>query len=230
MARYKLGSEEHLEVKCPHCKVEFHDQRRVVDVGSDADGPSAIAKRRCSACNRDIVYLDRLENTGAPDSVVESTLLWPKKSARPPAPPEVPAQYAEDYNETSLVLADSPKASAALGRRCLQNILREKAGVKHSSLANEIQEVLDKNLLPSYLADDLDAIRNIGNFAAHPIKSQTTGAVLPVEPGEAEWNLDVIAALFDFYFVGPAKAQARRAALNQKLKDANKPPMKSRTP
>ena len=217
-------------MKCPHCRVEFHDNRRLVDVAQDADGPRALARRRCSGCNREIIYLDHIELVGTPNSVVDSTLLWPKKSTRPPAPSEVPALYAEDYNEAALVLADSPKASAALSRRCLQNILREKAGVKHSSLANEIQEALDKNLLPPYLADDVDAIRHIGNFAAHPIKSQTTGAVLPVEPGEAEWNLDVIEALFNFYFVAQAKALARRAALNRKLQDAGKGPMKSSNP
>ena len=30
----------------------------------------------------------------------------------------------------------------------------------------------------------------------------------------------------DFYFVGPAKAKAKRDALNVKLNDAGKPPMK----
>ena len=112
----------------------------------------------------------------------------------------------------------------------MQNILREKAGATERDLAQQIQTVLNSGPLPSYLADDVDAIRNIGNFAAHPIKSQHTGEVVPVEPGEAEWDLDVIEALFDFYFVGPAKRQARRDALNQKLMDAGKPPMKSSNP
>lgn len=109
-------------------------------------------------------------------------------------------------------------------------MLREKAGTTERDLAKQIQSVLDSEKLPTYLADDLDAVRNIGNFAAHPVKSQTTGAVLPVEPGEAEWNLDVVEALFDFYFVGAARAQARRDALNQKLNDAGKGPMKSSNP
>jgi len=80
--------------------------------------------------------------------------------------------------------------------------------------------------LPSYIIDVIDAIRNIGNFAAHPLKSEKTGEILPVEPVEAEWNLDVIEALFDFYFVQPAVARKKRAALDQKLKEAGKKPMK----
>ena len=66
----------------------------------------------------------------------------------------------------------------------------------------------------------------IGNFAAHPIKSNSTGEIVEVEIGEAEWLLDVLELLFDFYFVQPAITKAKREALNQKLLDAGKPPMK----
>ncbi|HNX34252.1 MAG TPA: DUF4145 domain-containing protein [Kiritimatiellia bacterium] len=131
-----------------------------------------------------------------------------------------------DYLEACMVLPDSAKASAALSRRCLQHLLREKASVKHQDLAKEIQEVLDSRTLPTYLADGLDAIRVIGNFAAHPIKAQSTGEIVPVEQGEAEWTLDVIEALFDFYFVQPDLILQKRAELNKKLASAGKPPMK----
>lgn len=91
---------------------------------------------------------------------------------------------------------------------------------------NEIQQVLDGGKLPSPIAENIDAVRNIGNFAAHPSKSTSTGEIVPVEPHEAEWNLDVLESLFDFYFVQPARAKAKRDALNKKLQDANRPPMK----
>jgi hypothetical protein len=68
-------------------------------------------------------------------------------------------------------------------------------------------------------------VRQIGNFAAHPIKSTSTGEIVDVEEGEAEWNLDVLESLFDFYFVQPAIAAKRKADLNKKLKDAGKPPI-----
>ena len=120
----------------------------------------------------------------------------------------------------------SPKASAALSRRCLQNLLRDAAKVKHSDLSKEIQEVLDSNALPSHLAESIDSIRIIGNFGAHPNKSLSTGEILPVEPHEAEWNLEVLEELFDFYYVKPAVTAAKKTALNAKLGDAGKPPMK----
>ena len=55
------------------------------------------------------------------------------------------------------------------------------------------------------------------------MKSTVTGAIVDVEEGEAEWNLDVLESLFDFYFVQPALTAKRKAVLNQKLKEAGKP-------
>lgn len=153
-------------------------------------------------------------------------MVWPKGTARASVPSEVPADIVEDYREACLVLGDSPKASAALSRRCLQILLRGAAGVIQGDLSSEIQQVIDGGKLPTWIAENIDTIRNIGNFAAHPNKSTSTGEIVPVEPGEAEWNLDVLESLFDFYFVQPAHAKAKRDALNKKLADAGKPPLK----
>lgn len=145
---------------------------------------------------------------------------------RPPCPTQVKPSLAEDYNEACLVLNDSPKASAALSRRCLQNLLREAAKVKPDDLAREIQQVLDSGVLRSEISEGLDMVRAIGNFGTHPIKSKQTGEIMPVEPGEAEWNLDVLESLFDFYFVQPAILKEKKDALNKKLAEAGKPPLK----
>lgn len=224
-------------MKCPHCSTAFAENIGYHDFAQSTEAWKWQMRHTCcAACGKLIVKLarqDRIDGYDDSGQLRQSQggdwtewMVYPKGTTRGPIPPEIPAGFAEDYREACLVLDDSPKASAALSRRCLQNILREKAGTKHSNLFNEIQEVLDNGQLPSYLADDIDAIRNIGNFAAHPVKSQNTGAVMPVEPGEAEWNLDVVEGLFDFYFVAPARAQKKRDALNQKLREAGKNPMK----
>jgi hypothetical protein len=153
-------------------------------------------------------------------------MVHPKAAARTALSTDVEQKYAADYSEACLVLSDSPKASAALSRRTLQLLLREKAGVKPSDLSKEIEQVLASGKLPSQLGDAIDAIRNLGNFAAHPMKSTNTGEILDVEPGEAEWLLDVLEGLFDYYFVQPAVLQRKKDALNKKLAEAGKPAMK----
>lgn len=212
-------------MKCPHCLVAFNDKQSHKDVfrENDKDGWWELERRRCPECDKLILHLRNSSSGGNAKSFV---LVRPRASERP-CPIEVPEKYSEDFKESALVLSDSPKASAALSRRCLQNILREEAKTKSKDLAEQIDEVITNNLLPPYLADDLDVVRNIGNFAAHPIKSKQTGEVLPVEPGEAEWNLDVLETLFDFYFVLPEQNKKKKTALNLKLQEAGKPQLKN---
>jgi Domain of unknown function (DUF4145) len=105
-------------------------------------------------------------------------------------------------------------------------VLREKADVKPTNLDNEIQQALDSKALPTHLAEAIDAVRVIGNFAAHPIKSKSTGGIVDVEDGEAEWLLDTLEGLFDFFFVQPLMLQRKKDALNKKLGEIGKPPLK----
>ena len=79
--------------------------------------------------------------------------------------------------------------------------------------------------LPSHLVDSLHAVR-AGNIAAHTQKSSSSGDVVDVEPGEAEWNLDTLEGLFDFYYVQPAKTAARKAALNAQQQAIRKSPVR----
>lgn len=211
------------KMKCPHCITAFHEIRESIAIGEDDYFNWTISKRLCPQCRRLILIL---HSQNKRYRQYQEYLCYPKVPSRSPLSPEVPENFSRDYSEACLTLVDSPKASAALSRRCLQHLLREEAKVKHGSLADEIQQVLDAGKLPSHLLDSLDAVRNIGNFAAHPIKSKASGEIIDVEPGEAEWNLDVLESLFDYFFVQPAILKKKRAALNAKLKEAGKPEMK----
>lgn len=210
-------------MKCPHCLIEYHDDPKPTFICQDSEGHWYVIARNCPSCSRANLNLLR-QRTYSPRIPINSTdqiLVWPKGANRPPAPVEVPEAFASDYREACLVMPDSPKASAALSRRCLQHILREKAGVTRSALANEIQEVVSDGSLPSDIAESIDYIRTIGNFAAHPIKSQASGEIVPVEPGESEWCLDVIEMLFDFYFVRPEVIKGKRESIEIKISGSN---------
>ncbi len=212
-------------MKCPHCLTSYHPQFKYHNLESDKYFFWKVYWQQCPSCLRYVIELERSPDKNFGYSV-ESFLVYPKTISRAPLSNEIPDDFAKDYKEACLVMTDSQKASAALSRRRLQNILREKAGVKKSDLNNEIDQVLSSKQLPTHLAGAIDAIRTLGNFAAHPIKSTNTGEIVDVEPGEAEWLLDVLEGLFDFYFVQPAELARKRDALNKKLTDAGKPPMK----
>lgn len=218
-------------MKCGHCLIEFFPTDEIFLLGEDSEGSWAVIKNVCPSCKK--FNLDLVKGTvGLKEKkpIIVKTIFRstfrPKNGSRPPCPREVPTTISEDYNEACIVLVDSPKASAALSRRCLQNLLREAAKAKKSNLFNEIQEVLDSNTLPSHLSRAIDAIRNIGNFAAHPEKSKITGQIVPIEPEEAEWNLEVLESLFDFYYVQPTLSANKIASLNKKLTEAGKTAMR----
>ncbi|MGX9143679.1 DUF4145 domain-containing protein [Mesorhizobium sp. 128a] len=148
---------------------------------------------------------------------------------RGPVPKEIPSTVAVDYIEACRVLSISPKASAALARRCLQAVLRAH-GYSAKDLAKEIDMLLGEadttKAIPITLRTAVDGIRNFGNFSAHPITDVTTLQIIDVEPEEAEWCLEVLEECFEHFYVRPAHAAARKAALDAKLAAAGKLPSK----
>lgn len=187
----------------------------------------------CPECLGKLVvhYLQRKKTAdGAPVPIEQQReeyvgLVFPRKHARKAVPPEVLKEFVQDYDEAWLVLDESAKASAALSRRLLQRIFHEHYKIKERDLLSEIQSFLSFHKPPSYLSEPLDAVRIIGNFAAHPIKNTHTGAIVDVEPGEAEWLIELVGTLFDFGFVQPERQKQRTVALNAKLAAAGKPTM-----
>lgn len=209
---------------CPHCQTivlfEEADRRRVGRVQGDILDITAV---RCPHCAKITVTIERGHESAGRFTSDQEHVVWPLRAARP-VPSEVPTEIAADYEEAVIVLGLSPKASAALSRRCLQAVLREAGNATQQNLSKQIDAVRPD--LPAYVAESVDYIRNIGNFAAHPTKDKSSGQIVDVEPGEAEWNLDVLDMLFDHYYVKPLQARKKRDALDAKLKAAGKPPMK----
>ena len=214
-------------MKCPHCAVHFHDNwvdawlhygRNVTDW--------RYRMAYCPGCKQGTIEL-------APHTRDDEAPNWrqvhPIGSNRGPVPAEVPKAIARDYTEACQVLPLSPKASAALSRRCLQSMLHAN-GYQAKDLAKEIDQLLAEKdplkALPRSVRETVDAIRNFGNFSAHPIDDKTSLQIIEVEPHEAEWCLEVLEDLFEHFYVGPAAAAAKKAALNAKLNAAGRQPSK----
>ena len=159
----------------------------------------------------------------------QEEVIYPKRRTKPLSS-DVPTRYRDDFNEAFACLDASPKASAAVSRRILQDVLENHYNISAGNLASQIDAFIARQDVPPYLTEQVDAVRNIGNFAAHPLKSTHTGEVLDVEPGEAEWLIGTLEALFDFAFVQPERLKRQRAQLNQKLSEAGKPPLKGEIP
>jgi len=141
-------------------------------------------------------------------------------------PCEVPDEYASDFREAVLVMPLSSTASVMLSRRILQNILRNEFQIKNDNLKEAIKIFIKNPSIPSEITGVIDYIRQIGNFAAHPNKDQNTGKVLPVEPDEAKWLIELLERLFDFKFIAPKRNEERENKLKAKLEDSKGSPTK----
>lgn len=225
-------------MKCPHCQIDYFENWKATIVskhessvmrGGVYDGDKYYIQTEvatCPNCHGSTVFANFHDNQGSKFTRFQ---VYPRGGKFPAAPPEVPGLVSSDYAEANEVLGISPKASAALSRRCLQAILSSH-GYNDKNLVKQVESAIAETdaskSLPSALRENIDAIRNFGNFSAHPITDQTTLQVVEVEEGEAEWCLQILLDLFDHYYVAPAKAAAKRAALGAKLAAAGKPPMK----
>jgi hypothetical protein len=222
-------------MRCPTCRKEFHPQPDFSHGYWADDQPNSYAAfavygQKCPSCHSLVLGLEKGRGRVDDGEIVidlpnTDLTIYPigKDSV---LSTDIPDSYRADYEEARAVLDISPKASAALSRRLMQKILREQLGIKKRDLSLEIDAFIESQA-PVYLADAVDAVRHIGNFAAHPLKFTNTGDIVEVEDGEADWTLQVVEALLDFAFVQPARLKQRRDVLNNKLQSLGKPLLKT---
>ena len=229
---------ENNDLICPHCgrAIYVYWSKKNIIGGLVTKGLWDALTCHCSACGGVIIDLCQYRHIlgekteGHPDiEMLERFRVYPVVSGRKPVPKDVPHDIALDYDEACVVLQFSPKSSAALARRCLQAVLSQH-GYNEKNLMSQITSVLNEKdpskALPLSLRETIDAIRNFGNFSAHPITDITTLQVIDVDPEEAEWCLNILEEIFEHFYVKPAQAKARKKALNEKLKSAGKRPAK----
>lgn len=212
---------------CPHCSAVMSDNPTGIGFSppwedraiiADEDGYIGLNYQLSPCCNRYVVHIV--------DDKKNRHLVWPNYAVIQPISELVPAKYAGDFQEARAVLPISPKASAALSRRCLHYILEDEAGANGSwSLEKQIEHAnaATPPLFPPRLAERLQHIRIIGKFAAHPKKNTNTGEIIDVEPDEAEYLLEVLGEVFVHLFIEPVKDATRRSAIARKEADARKP-------
>jgi hypothetical protein len=152
---------------CPHCSIHFHDnwiehafmRSGAVLAAHDGKGNEYYWWFRSAICPGPQCNKITIELCTKHPNGVQSSDWWqvfPTGSNRGPVSPDVPAEIAKDYVEACKVLPISPKASAALSRRCLQRMLRA-GGYVAKDLAKEIDLLLNetdpKKALPHKLRE-----------------------------------------------------------------------------
>lgn len=225
--------------ECPYCQkgqtIDTKDwqEYRKTNIGlwhekeDEKDHDLNVIAIRCrnDACSRFTIKAYLLSGNGriqyddysiAQPSVSVSYDMKPQSSAKP-QPGYIPKPIVEDYEEACLIKNLSPKASAALCRRCLQGMIRDFWGVKADTLYNEINKIEEK--CDPEVWQSIDAIREIGNIGAHMQKD--VNVIVEVEADEAEILIQLIEQLFEEWYTFREKRKRKlEAALA--LKEAKK--------
>jgi hypothetical protein len=200
-------------MQCPHCRHEFDTKPHTFALGVDPDGTWQVASTRCPTCDRLIVSLCTDNGCSYP--------AWPAGSMRPWLSPDIPAQLAAEYHTASQVLHYSPEASAAISRRLLSRFLADYLDAGEGDLAQQIDAAVAMPQIPGYIKEALVALSQVAKLPANETKSLYPQALAGAEPGEAEWLLDILDPLFEFYFVQPAHMQRKVALLEEQIGPLN---------
>jgi hypothetical protein len=182
-------------------------------------------------CRQVIVQIARHE-TLASGGVIE-TDTWiavPKRRVPVTVDASVPLAMRQDYIEAWNILDDSWRMSSVLSRRILGDLLRKFDGSNFRSLNKQIEAFIGAPQHPSRLKENLQYLREMGDFAAHTQEDQdpatgTEPQIIDVSKEEAEWTLKVVADLFDYFITGPEKDKKQRAAFDEKIKKAGRKPL-----
>lgn len=149
---------------CPHCK-QFAKQRWGQVGGTFLEEGNThyqsfnaytdnIFLSQCDACERKMLWKE-----GEP--------IWPRTSLAPEAHIDFPADLVDDFEEARRIYNDSPRASAALLRLCLQKLCKQ-LGAPGKNVNDDIQFLYNEFGLGRRIMDSMDILRVIGNNAVHP--------------------------------------------------------------
>jgi uncharacterized protein DUF4145 len=256
MLRIELDEQPKVEsglMKCPFCLHDIPQMWQKLYTHTNAIGETANAKEtlvvdlpedrrlmmwlrwmRCpnDGCGQILVQAETdtrytgNNNPQAQDILRDKRLVVPQTSAARTLHPTVPDPFRQDYLEASLILENSPRMSAVLSRRIVGDLLEKYADRTEYNLAKRIDKFIEDKSYPSHVRDNLHHLREIADFGAHTQTDQADGTIIDVDRDEAEWTLDIVDSLFDYFIVGPETDRLRREAFDKKMEAAGRKPIK----
>lgn len=198
---------------CPHCgnrapqevvyTQHFLDTYWGVESGKPDEVPSVCHVARCETCSRLLLY-EAPEEVAAEQNFNELYLVWPDSGKLHPS---VPKSVATIYAEAFKVKAISPASFAVQIRRALEAICDDR-GETTGNLESRLRALVSKGELPPNLAEVTEAVRMLGNVAAHAGK----GGVHPLQV----YALDgFFKAVIEYVYVAPGRLKEFKERLHK---------------
>ncbi len=154
---------------------------------------------------------------------ITSWLIWPRNATRP-IDPLVGEPFRRDYLEASAILDLSPRSSGFLARRIVEYLLEKYDSANPKwALSKKIDEFREKSHHPSPLKKNLHDLREMVDTVAHVKTDQVTGEFIDMTRDDADWTLDLVDRLFDYFIIQPERTRQIEAAMDEKMKRTDRP-------
>ena len=127
---------------------------------------------------------------------------------RPTAPSDVPDKVQDAYGQAMFLVERSPRASGALSRYCLQQIIRDFWGIpekNQGTLSVELDFIAD--MIADETRDSIACVREFGTLDFH--FSQDRDLMVDTTIEEARMLLAVVQLLFQEWYAERYKRKAR---------------------
>ena len=204
---------------CPHCgnkspqREVFCHSYRDTWYGSDGrpleqgDGPASEAiVCVCETCNSVLLY----DGIAHSETGVWPELMYPESENLPKSVPET---VRDIYREAAIIKRNAPNAFAIMIRKALEAICDDRS-VAQGTLAVRLKKLSERGDIPPALAELTDALRVVGNTAAHGSVQSITAPMT--------WAIDdFFRAVIEYVYVAPSKLEKFKEQLEQ-VKASNK--------
>lgn len=201
---------------CPRCTTQAHFKPIArADYLHDAARAWRISIFACTSCNGPVVLMAHGAFVPAAMPLVNArrvNMIEPASVQRPAPHVAVPAPWRDEYIEAASIQVLSPKSAAALLRRIVDGMLREKTP---PATVHQMIEAMRPPALPDYVWNGLHDLRDFGNWGAHP-KWTNVGQLVEIEPSEVDMCFEVVDAMFDHWYVGPKREVERQARVAER--------------
>lgn len=124
------------------------------------------------------------------------------------APPEVPSDIAQAFDDVVAAKSLAPGLAAVGVRRVLEAIADDQHAPGRT-FSDQIKFLGTEGIIPTQLADMMDVSRTLGNLGAH-----FTG--FDVTQDDVATLTEFVLALFEYIYVAPAKVEAFRRSVDQR--------------
>lgn len=148
---------------------------------------------KCPKCKEVTIWIN-----GTGEKTKGITTYFKPNSLAKQFPEYIPVAIRNDYEEACAIVNLSPKASATLSRRCLQNMIRDFWKISGKKrLVDEIDALQEK--VPASQWKILNSLRRIGNIGAHP--EADVNLIIDIEPSDAQKLISVIELLIKQWYI-----------------------------